>query len=135
MFGSFNFVNKILKHEINKGLDLDNLKIKPIIVCEFNICIESTNKSNRDNGYKLPVLAKNYEGYLNLSKLSSYSYQNGFYYVPRIDKNILIENKENLIILSGSLSGPISQILLEKESQKQEKKFNGGILISKMIFI
>ena len=84
MFGSFNFVNKVLNHEINKNLDLDNLRLKPIIGCEFNICIDSKNKSNRDNGYKLPILAKNYEGYLNLSKLSSYSYQNGFYYVGEL---------------------------------------------------
>ena len=122
MFGSFNFVNKVLNHEINKNLDLDNLRLKPIIGCEFNICIDSKNKSNRDNGYKLPILAKNYEGYLNLSKLSSYSYQNGFYYVPRIDKNILIENKKNLIVLSGSLSGPISQILLEKGESEARKE-------------
>ena len=122
MFGSFNFVNKVLNHEINKNLDLDNLRLKPIIGCEFNICIDSKNKSIRDNGYKLPILAKNYEGYLNLSKLSSYSYQNGFYYVPRIDKNILIENKKNLIVLSGSLSGPISQILLEKGESEARKE-------------
>ena len=60
------------------------------------------------------------------SKLSSYSYQNGFYYVPRIDKKILIENKKNLIVLSRKPYGPISQILLEKGRVRSRKEFNGG---------
>ena len=67
------------------------------------------------------VIAKNKNGYQNLCKLSSKSFTDGSYYVPRIDKALLLEFKEDLIILSGGLWGEISgKILNEGEKQAEE---------------
>ena len=61
-------------------------KIKPIIGCELNVCSNHKDKSNRDDGYQIVFLAKNKNGYRNLSKMCSIGYTEGFYYVPRVDR-------------------------------------------------
>jgi DNA polymerase-3 subunit alpha len=53
------------------------------------------------------LLAKNKKGYHNLAKMSSIAYTDGFYYVPRIDKEVIQKYKEDIIVLSGSLYGEI----------------------------
>ena len=82
--------------------------IKPIIGCELNICENHLDKSNRDNGYQMIFLAKNKNGFRNLSKLSSIANIDGFYYLPRIDKEILKNYSQDIIVFSGGLSGEIS---------------------------
>ena len=64
-----------------------------------------TDKSKQDNGFAIPFLAKNKKGYENLSKLSSIGFVDGFYYVPRIDKDVLVKHKEGLIVTTGGLAG------------------------------
>ena len=116
MMGAFNFVKEVLKH--NK--DAEN-PIKPIVGCEFNVCEDHQNKSTKDNGYQIVLLAKNKNGYHNLAKMSSIAYIDGFYYVPRIDKKIIEQYKEDIIVLSGNMYGEIpNKILNIGEKQAEE---------------
>ena len=62
--------------------------------CVLNVCEDHLNKNYRDNGYQVVFLAKNKNGYNNLSKLSSLAYTKGFYYVPRVDKNLVLNTKK-----------------------------------------
>jgi len=123
-YNIINDVNKKIKAQNEKETD-ENKKsplIKPIIGCEFYLCEDIKQKnSSRYSNYQIPVLAKNEKGYSNLCKLSSISFLEGFYYVPRIDKNLLVQHKEGLIILSGGLDGEIPRVLLREGEQKAEK--------------
>ena len=110
MMAAFHFVKAALK-----------AGIKPILGCEFNVNRNRTDKSFKDNGYQTVLLAKNKNGYHNLSKLASIAYTEGFYYVPRIDKEILLEYKDDVIALSGGLWGEIpNKILNEGEASAEE---------------
>ncbi|MDJ0645712.1 MAG: DNA polymerase III subunit alpha, partial [Flavobacteriaceae bacterium] len=116
MMGAFNFVKEILKH--NKDAEHP---IKPIVGCEFNVCEDHMNKSVKDNGYQIVLLAKNKKGYHNLAKMSSIAYIDGFYYVPRIDKKIIEQYKEDVMVLSGNIYGEIpSKILNVGEKQAED---------------
>ena len=116
MMGAFNFVKEVLKY--NK--EAEN-PIKPIVGCEFNVCDDHKNKSVKDNGYQIVLLAKNKNGYHNLAKMSSIAFIDGFYYVPRIDKNIVEQYKEDIIVLSGNMYGEIpNKILNIGEKQAEE---------------
>ena len=65
------------------------------------------DKSQKDNGSRVVLLAKNKRGYQNLIKLSSMAFTSGMYYVPRIDKELLVQYKSDLIVLSGGVYGEI----------------------------
>ncbi len=94
--------------------------IKSIVGCELNVCRDHTNKSEKDNGHQIVVLAKNKKGFHNLAKLSTAAHVDGFYYVPRIDKDLLLKYKEDLIILSGGIFGEIPFLLLNVGEQQAE---------------
>ena len=116
MMGAFNFVKEVLKY--NKDSETP---IKPIVGCEFNVCEDHQNKSTKDNGYQIVLLAKNKKGYYNLAKMASIAYIDGFYYVPRIDKKVIEQYKEDIIVLSGNIYGEIpSKILNVGEKQAEE---------------
>ncbi len=116
MMAAFHFVSAVLNH--NKSAETP---IKPIIGCEFNICEDHTNKSQKDNGYQVVLLAKNKRGYHNLAKMSSIAFVDGFYYVPRIDKEVVKKYKEDIIVLTGNLYGEVpSKILNVGEKQAEE---------------
>ena len=101
--------------------------IKPIIGCEvyvaprtrFDKDVELDSKYNH-----LRLLAKNNEGYKSLSKLVSLSYTEGFYYKPRIDKEILQKYHENLICCSACLAGEVSQAILRDDMIEAKKVAN-----------
>jgi DNA polymerase-3 subunit alpha len=131
MMGAFHFVSAVLNH--NKAAEAKNKElaengeepsetvIKPIVGCEFNICDDHKDKTKKDNGYQVVLLAKNKKGYHNLAKMSSIAYTDGFYYVPRIDRAIVEKYKEDIIVLSGNLYGEIpSKILNIGETQAEE---------------
>lgn len=131
MMGAFHFVRDVLNH--NKSAATKNKVaeeagetptetiIKPIVGCEFFICDNHKDKSRKDNGYQIVFLAKNKNGYHNLAKMASIAYTEGFYYVPRIDKQVIQQYKEDLIVLSGSLYGEIpSKLLNIGENQAEE---------------
>ncbi|MEA3317623.1 MAG: DNA polymerase III subunit alpha, partial [Bacteroidota bacterium] len=69
----------------------------------------------------LILLSKNEQGYKNLSKLVSYGYTEGFYYTPRIDKEILRKYNEGLIVLSACLGGEIPQAIMKNGIEKAEE--------------
>ncbi|HNS45931.1 MAG TPA: DNA polymerase III subunit alpha [Bacteroidales bacterium] len=100
----------------------DKFSIKPILGCEIYVArrsrAEKTSKVDR-SGYHLILLAKNLQGYRNLSKLSSLGYRReNFYYTPRIDKQLLRQYHEGLIASSACLGGEIpSTILLHGEER------------------
>jgi len=75
-------------------------KIKPIIGCELHLAPNSRLDKKRipgtPAGFPLILLAKNRQGYQNLCKLSSYAHIEGFYYTPRIDKELLAQHAEGL---------------------------------------
>ena len=125
MMGAFRFVDSVKKknrviRELNESSEEKKSLIKPIIGCVLNVCEDHLNKNYRDNGYQVVFLAKNKNGYNNLSKLSSLAYTKGFYYVPRVDKNLVLEYKEDLIVLSGNLYGEVSNKILNTGKKEAE---------------
>ena len=131
MMGAFHFVKEIGNYnrdirQKNKDAEAANepadaQEIKGIIGCEFFVCEDHTNKSQKDNGYQVVFLAKTKKGYHNLVKMSSKAYTDGFYYLPRIDRSIVETYKEDLIVLTGNLYGEVpSKILNVGERQAEE---------------
>ncbi|GGW51400.1 DNA polymerase III subunit alpha [Arenibacter certesii] len=131
MMGAFHFVSAVGGHNskvraknaqaIEKGEEPTEQEIKAILGCEFFVCEDHTNKSVKDNGYQIVILAKNKNGYHNMAKMSSIAYTDGFYYVPRIDRKIIEQYKEDLIILTGNLYGEVpGKILNVGENQAEE---------------
>ncbi|MEX2513928.1 MAG: DNA polymerase III subunit alpha [Cyclobacteriaceae bacterium] len=112
MMAAFNFVKEALNHGI-----------KPIIGCEFNLCRDRKNKSNKDDGYQTVLLAKNKAGYHHLAKLSSYANIEGFYYVPRIDRDLLQQYKGDIIATTGGLWGEIPYLILNVGETQAEEAF------------
>jgi len=97
-------------------------KIKPIIGVEFYIASGSRfdKNSQKDNSHIL-LIAKNLKGYNNLIKLSSLAFLEGFYYNPRIDRELLEKYNEGLICLSACLSGEIPKLILQDKIEEAEK--------------
>lgn len=87
--------------------------IKPIVGCEFYITEGNYKEKDKSRTGHLTLLARNHEGYLNLMKLNSMAWVDGFYYHPRIDKNILAEHSGGLLCMSGCLKGFLSQYVRE----------------------
>ena len=92
--------------------------IKPIIGCEMYVAPGSRfDKTGRpsdqeENNFHLVVLAENNEGYQNLVRLVSKANLEGYYYKPRVDKELLAEHSKGLIVLSACLSGEVAVNLL-----------------------
>ena len=98
--------------------------IKPIIGCEVYVAPRSrlNKEPNIDNKYNhLILLAKDNQGYKNLSKLVSIGFTEGYYYKPRIDLEVLEKYHEGLICLSGCLAGSVNQALLNGQNEKAEE--------------
>ena len=98
--------------------------VKPIIGCEVYVAPRSRMQKEPgiDNHYyHLILLAKNNEGYKNLSKLVSLGFVEGYYYKPRIDRDILEKYHEGLICLSACLAGEVNQALLNGQTEKAEE--------------
>ena len=108
MFGAVEFYNA-----------MKAVGVKPIIGCEMYVAYNSRfDKAGVEDGQAdagannhLIVLAANETGYRNLVKLVSAGFTQGFYYKPRIDKELLKEHSEGLIVLSSCLKGEVSQAL------------------------
>lgn len=98
--------------------------IKPIIGVEMYVAKRShTDKEGKldSEPYHLTVLAKNYQGYLNLIKLTTIAHCQGYYYRPRVDKELLKTYKEGLIALSGCPSGEFIRSLDSEDLKKAEE--------------
>src|SRR6266700_3212229 len=97
--------------------------IKPIIGCEVYVAPGSrlekkTTTGGRDVYHHLVLLAKDEIGYRNLIKLATAAHLEGYYYKPRIDKELLAQHKEGLIALSGCLASQIPETILKDQLPK-----------------
>ena len=101
--------------------------IKPIIGCEAYLApgkrtdrtqIPRSDDFDGGGNFHLILLAQNREGYRNLCRLLTTAYQDGLYYKPRIDKEILAELSGGLIVLSGCLSGELARWLRQDRMDK-----------------
>ena len=91
--------------------------IKPIIGCETYVAPRTlTQRESKvdDKNYHLTLLAQNETGWRNLVKLISRANVDGFYYRPRIDKELLAQHAEGIICLSGCMSGEVAKLLLDE---------------------
>ena len=118
LMGAFHFIKAINKH--NKDLKEGQQSIKPILGCEFYVCENHRDKTRRDDGYQVVFLAKNKQGYHNLAKMTSLAYVDGFYYVPRIDREIVEKFKSDLIVLTGNMYGEIASKILNIGDRQAE---------------
>lgn len=105
--------NAIKESELQQTLiSLKNSLFKPILGCECYLArrnrFSQTDKIDA-SGWHLILLAKNFQGYKNLIKIVSKSWTEGFYYRPRIDKELLEKYREGLIVTSACLGGEISR--------------------------
>src|ERR1700730_8529088 len=124
MFGVFEFVAEAYKHQDEKG----NLKVKPIVGCEFYITMDrhrkTFSKEQRDPRYHQILLAKNEQGYRNLVKLTSLGFIEGMYSkYPRIDKELILKYHEGLIATTCCLGDMVPQALLKKGEEDGENEF------------
>ena len=124
MFGALEFYELAKKYGI-----------KPIIGCEAYIAPKSRHdrgskaegeaNGDEDRSFHLTLLARNRTGYQNLMKLVSLGYTEGFYYKPRMDKEILRRHSEGLIALSGCLKGEISSLLIRNQHESAKRTRSG----------
>jgi DNA polymerase-3 subunit alpha len=114
MFGAIEFYQKAIKNGI-----------KPILGCE--IYVAPTSRFEKKTGdatggsFHLTLLAKNKPGYYNLIKLVSLAHLEGFYYKPRVDKDLLRQYNEGLIALSGCLKGEVALLLGKGDESEAER--------------
>ncbi|WP_417848320.1 DNA polymerase III subunit alpha [Thalassoglobus sp.] len=114
LYGALEFYQTCRKHEIN-----------PILGYEAYIApghrTDRSASRMKEASYHLTLLAMNAQGFKNLVKMASRAYLEGFYYKPRIDKELLEEFNEGIICLSGCASGELSRFLLADERKKAEE--------------
>ncbi|QZA58287.1 DNA polymerase III subunit alpha [Candidatus Rhabdochlamydia porcellionis] len=111
MYGAVDFFKACIKENI-----------KPIIGCELYVAPESRFDKKRHpglpHGFPIILLAKDSQGYQNLCKLSSLAHLEGFYYTPRIDRDLLAECAKGLICLSGPFNGILGHYIIQKDEEK-----------------
>ena len=99
--------------------------IKPILGCEVYVAKGSLTEKVTTPGQKgyfhLTLLAKDYQGYLNLLKITTRAHLEGYYYRPRIDHEFLAEHNEGLIAMSGCLAGELPNAILNGRMEEARK--------------
>jgi len=89
--------------------------VKPIIGCELYVAPQG--RHSRDaadkNPYHLTMLARDEVGYRNLLQLNTKAHLEGFYYRPRVDRELLVQHRDGLVALSGCLQGEVPRLLLD----------------------
>ncbi len=95
--------------------------VKLIFGCETYVADTDRHDRNNRRSYHLTLLAKNEVGFRNLSYLNSMGYLEGFYYNPRIDKEILRAHSEGLVGMSACLGGEVAKTLLNQGVAKAEE--------------
>ena len=117
MFGVFKFVAEASKHNV-----------KPIVGCEFYVVADrhkkQFTKDKRDVRHHQLLLAKNAEGYRNLTKLCSLGYMEGMYSKwPRIDKELILKYHKGLIATSCCIGASVPQAILKQTEDEAEAEF------------
>ncbi len=115
LFGAIDFYTLAMKEGV-----------KPIIGCEMYIAPGSRfEKSNQDSSYEgashITLLAKDVAGYKNLIKLVSAGYLEGFYYKPRIDRELFAQHSRGLVALSGCLNCEVAKALLDGDEGRAKE--------------
>lgn len=141
LMGAFKFISEVEKangnlkkqYEEAREADPDNAelqqkKLVPVLGCEFYISDrpeqKQFTKDDPDRRTQMVLLAKNFNGYKNLAKLSSMGYVNGFYFgVPRISRKQIEAYKDDLIAVTGSIHADIPNTILEFGETKGEELF------------
>ncbi len=122
LFGAVEFYETCIKHGI-----------KPIIGCETYIApksrLDRSGTGIRDSNAHIVLLARNEEGYKNLMQLVSIGYLEGFYYKPRIDKEVLARHKNGLIALTGCLKGVLNVHLTQEQLDLARRELDDFIQI------
>jgi len=97
-------------------------EIKPILGCEVYVCRNHADKSPETGKIRnhLILLAQTNEGYHNLVKLVSHGYLDGFYYKPRVDKEMLRRYSEGLVCLSACIAGELPRAILSGDMKAAE---------------
>ena len=108
LFGALDFYQRAKAHGV-----------KPIFGCETYVAPDRLDKTERRSNH-LILLAKNEVGWKNLSYLNSMGYLEGFYYNPRIDKQLLRQHSEGLIGLSACLGGEVAQTIMRRGPEAAE---------------
>ncbi|MBI1221361.1 MAG: DNA polymerase III subunit alpha [Bacteroidetes bacterium] len=131
MYGAFTFWNHTEK--VNAGIREKNEaladgeeaqpELKCILGCEVNLTEDMNDRSRQNNGYQTVLIAKNEAGYHNLAKISSLGHTEGFYYVPRVDRNVLLEYKEGVIATTGWINGEVPNLILNVGEKQAEDAF------------
>ena len=111
LFGAVDFFHECQAHNV-----------RPILGCELYVAPRSRFEKQKvfgePHGFPIVLLVKDREGYRNLCQLTSKAYLEGFYYTPRIDRELLAEYCKGLICLSGTLSGRCAHWILQNEEEK-----------------
>ncbi len=111
LFGAVEFYN----HAKQKG-------VHPVIGCEVYVAQQGHTVKSDSNRYNhLVLLCENQEGYRNLIQLVSTGYLDGFYYKPRIDKDLLSRHSKGLIALSACLRGDVNETLLADRHEEAKR--------------
>jgi DNA polymerase III subunit alpha len=100
--------------------------VKPILGCELYVAPGSRfERSSQDGGYEgashCTVLARTAAGYANLMKLVSKAYLEGYYYKPRVDRELLAQHADGLLVLSGCLNSEVSRMLSAGDAAKAQQ--------------
>jgi DNA polymerase III subunit alpha len=134
MYGIYHFVDAV--DAVNAKIKLENAKIeageaigvpreefKGVVGCEFYLTDDRHDRSRQNNGHQTVLLTKDKAAYHNLAKLSSISFSEGFYYVARIDREVLVQYKEGLIATTGGLGGEVPSLILNVGEKQAEEAF------------
>ncbi len=114
LFGAVEFYNEAKKHGVH-----------PVVGCEVYVAQQGQSVKTDSNRYNhLVLLCENQTGYRNLIQLVSTGYLDGFYYKPRIDKDLLSRHSEGLIALSACLRGDINETLLADRYEQAKQLAN-----------
>jgi DNA polymerase-3 subunit alpha len=121
--GAIEFVSACRKESTEQN------RIKPILGCEFYTYHDRFDKNpvvidgkkRRPKHNHLTLLAQNETGYRNLLKMASIGAEEGYYYEPTIDRDVLSRHSEGVIALSGCMGSEVSQLLLRGEKDKALK--------------
>ncbi|KKS31278.1 MAG: polymerase III, alpha subunit protein, partial [Candidatus Collierbacteria bacterium GW2011_GWB2_42_12] len=126
MYGAIEFYKKTTKEDI-----------KPIIGCEVYLAKNSRLDREKQDANHLILLSENYEGYQNLMKIVTAGFMEGFYYKPRIDKEILAKYSKGIICTTACPAGRVQKLLVEDnyEEAKKELKEYEQIFGSQNVFI
>jgi len=98
--------------------------IKPILGMEAYFTQDASIKNAQDKYYHLILLVQNKQGYQNLCKLISFSFQKGFYFKPRIDYEMLARHSDGLIVTSACLGGHIPGLLMNSQIDQAHERID-----------